>query len=85
MKKIRLRLESLAVESFAANARTGEMGTVRGREATARCGGEDTFYVSCNYSACPLDCSDGCDSSLCGVSNPSACYTCTCPNDTFCC
>jgi hypothetical protein len=82
MKKLKLVLDDLVVESFSLGAgrRTG---TVQGQEVTViNCG--DTFYVSCNVSACPVDCqTDGEWSDCCN--NPSDFYSCafTCdPCDT---
>ena len=89
MKKLQLRLESLSVESFAANEKDGEMGTVHARAATTDCGNE-TMYVSCNYSACPADCTgfntdcctyDPCLSASCGE---DSCYVHTCIYTSCC-
>jgi hypothetical protein len=55
MNKLALRLDDLVVESFATTQPDGRVGTVRGHEVTPACG-TVTRYVSCNFTACPLDC-----------------------------
>ncbi|MBV9110784.1 MAG: hypothetical protein JO306_15345 [Gemmatimonadetes bacterium] len=60
MKKLKLDLGTLEVEGFSSAPPAGALGTVEGQGlsrptvATIVC---DTCHVSCNYTACPVDCS----------------------------
>ncbi len=83
MKKLKLHLEELAVESFIPDRRRGERGTVAGREITQNCG--DTSIctgASCNGS-CYASCGDiNCGSYYCAESWPcggSAGTSCNAP------
>ena len=79
MRKLILDLDNLIVESFEVAESERVRGTVQGNDAptpnctvvTAAC---DTCYVSCNYSACPLDC----DTNTCPIrtSQWTACDNC---------
>jgi hypothetical protein len=83
MKKLALKLDDLAVETFATTGTKGRAGTVQGRDATLHCG-DDTFYVSCNFTACPLDCETfGCNSQTDCCSQDGSCPG-TCNPNTDC-
>ena len=51
MKKLTLRLDDLAVESFVADALEARIGTVEGQDFTLQCGGTDVCTASC-YGTC---------------------------------
>ncbi len=67
MKKLRLDLEGLAVESFDTEPASGDRGTVRGHAeytvfcATPECTGPNG--TSCNWSACHT-CAGSCESDV---------------------
>lgn len=81
MKKLALKLDDLTVETFATAAAQPGPGTVRGRDATLHCE-DETFYVSCNFTTCPLDCE-----TTSGASNPYATNCCSydgsCPGTCY--
>jgi hypothetical protein len=73
MRKLKLRMDDLAVDSFSIAAAEGS-GTVRGREITQNCGGTDycTLGSSCDGS-CYASCGDpDCGSYYCTGDN--SCY-----------
>jgi hypothetical protein len=77
MRKLKLDLDDLMVEAFETVDTPAAEGTVEahGRTITVACG---TCYVSCNYSACPVDCT-GFYSECCSIDGPctpSYDYTC---------
>ena len=75
MRKLRLNLEALQVESFATDADSSRRGTVQGRQSYSGpshitvcpviCGGdpsyEDTCDVSCGYGVCPQTPNTACE------------------------
>jgi hypothetical protein len=72
MRKIQLRLESLAVESFPTAPAAREPGTVEGRELTIGCqsggclpSGDGTCGRSCPFT-CPQTCAVSCQGSCLG-------------------
>ena len=69
MKKLKLDLDALAVESFEADAREGQSGTVAAHVFTAQCGGTNVCTVSCHADTCYASC------------NGNSCISCygTCP------
>lgn len=61
MRKLRIQLGDLQVESFETVGCDGERGTVVGNIVTPKCdtvtgGACDSCFVSCNYTPCPADC-----------------------------
>lgn len=64
MKKLKLELDALSVESFEADAREGRIGTVAAYDFTLQCGGTDLCTVSCNGT---------CDASCGGISCAGTC------------
>ena len=64
MAKLRLDLEAIRVESFAASAEEADAGTVNGHAGSAplnTCAGQRTCYISyCNDSACIDSCLETC-------------------------
>ena len=71
MKKLKLQLDELAVETFATAAKADETGTV---EANVR----PTRYVSCYLTACPLDCTGGLHSDCCTAGTDCCTHEITC-------
>ena len=88
MKKMRLELEELAVESFETAGMPAERGTVQGQEITARCSdflAECTERTcggyTCDGPSCPALSCDACGSYYCATADYScgafSCvYTC---------
>ena len=91
MKKLRLGLESLAVESFdTAVEAEADRGTVRGRDSATGPEEPDTIAATCTCpppntascgGTCDWTCAGGCTAATCGE------YTCaqTCPNTCYIC
>jgi len=94
MKKLRLELDALTVDSFATDGLTREVGTVRGHDVTVvRCstdcdtdgatclGGTCDGAYTCNGEhSCPLSCTD-CGTYYCASGDPS----CTQPSCVYTC
>jgi hypothetical protein len=88
MRKIRLELDALRVETFDTGAGTWDRGTVHGRNPTFDCGPypppEDSVYVcpvptaaaTCNQFTCAYTCGYTCS---CGCTRTYEGWTCTCP------
>jgi len=78
MKKLRLDVESLGVDSFATAAEGGPVGTVRGAGETEIC---SAGPVTCHPTADPCDtCATSC------AGGPwCACLPSGCPKETVCC
>ena len=97
MKKLRLELDDLTVESFATDGLTPEVGTVRAHETLLRCSeGCDTGANTCDGGStcdggdsCVVSCSD-CGTNNCGYTAGVSCgqlscvYTCTSCNPYGC-
>jgi hypothetical protein len=85
MRKLKLRIEALEVESFEAHAGGANRGTVRGNLSAyyELCNADDTWQQSCtceptcNADTC-YNCSAACGSAQCGSGQCSA-NTCTAP------
>jgi hypothetical protein len=78
MKKLRLELDRLAVESFATGEKTISSGTVRGFVTTttqpvgdtqescdATCGGNATIYITCGVSCYSCNMTPDCSQCTC--------------------
>jgi hypothetical protein len=86
MKKLKLRLDDLRVDTFDTSAGRKEKGTVFGEQCTCytqcTCPGCPTCYASCNGScdaSCNGTCGDTCDASCqgtCDYCGPSYANTC---------
>jgi hypothetical protein len=64
MRKLRLDLDELAVQSFATGETEGGRGTVAAQEVTVlRC--NDTGPTGCDINTCPLSCDGACGSYYC--------------------
>ena len=78
MRKIRLQLESLEVDSFDTTARQRAGGTVHVHEQHTW----ETVYASCDtcFPTCPFSCDGSCDSCVntCGESCYGTCFEDTC-------
>jgi hypothetical protein len=63
MKKLKLDLDSLDVQSFASASTAGGRGTVRGNDVTSLdCGGPNTVIAHyCSPGSSPMDCADSAD------------------------
>jgi|GEM_PF-2782953 len=72
MKKLTLKLDDLAVETFSTAGTRARPGTVHGYNPTTDCG-TATRYVSCNFTACPLDCSGFAGTECCTATEPGCC------------
>lgn len=80
MRKLKLEIDSLQVESFEAHAAKGQRGTVRGLLTAyyELCNVDDTWQVSCtceptcNAQTC-YNCSAACGSAHCATNNPALC------------
>lgn len=70
MKKLKLEIEELVVETFTTDGPPQERGTVEGQQ-------RPTLYVSCNWTACPLDCGTGFETECCNSPAETCDYTCT--------
>ena len=92
MRKLTLNPEDLQVESFEPrNAGFGRGTVLPNEDGTLHCG---TLQVSCNHTACPLDCSNGywtdcgCvqtdDEYTCRYTDLDSCSCDSCA-DTYCC
>ncbi len=74
MKKLRLEMDELRVESFATDAAAGEAGTVHGHSYPNAClppsGSDEPFVDTCGYATCAGDtCWQSCGGSCnCGGS-----------------
>lgn len=68
MKKLKLQVDDLAVESFVADAREARIGTVEGHDFTLHCGGSDLCTVSCNGT-----CYGSCDGHTCNTIEYNSC------------
>jgi hypothetical protein len=90
MRKIRLELDALQVETFDTGAGTLNRGTIHGRNHTFEidCGDpppEDSVYVcpvptaaaTCNQLTCAYTCGNTCS---CGCTRTYGGWTCTCPD-----
>jgi hypothetical protein len=70
MKKIRLELDALNVDSFTTEKQTQGQGTVRGHASAYEC----TIYDSCDYTYC--GCGGGSGYNTCGTANTCGiCHT----------
>ncbi|HYW12496.1 MAG TPA: hypothetical protein VE871_11065 [Longimicrobium sp.] len=74
MKKLKLDVDALRVESFGSSvARVPEIGTVMGNDATSLCSGQP----SCQYTVCQNTCycpySTVCGSAACPTVDPARC------------
>ncbi|HEX8242435.1 MAG TPA: hypothetical protein VF541_03020 [Longimicrobium sp.] len=68
MRKLKLDLDNLSVESFSAEPHERpSVGTVRGNEVTPACGDSDVY--SCNNGTCFLSCDTVCGSYYCTPSS----------------
>lgn len=80
MKKLMLRVEELAVESFETSGADGLRGTVRGYGDSSNCS-----YGSPNFTGCDMTCefpcgeSDECTPACPPHVTPGCSQTCTCP------
>jgi hypothetical protein len=95
MRKLKLDPEDLRIESFEAVASPDVRGTVLPNEggtklsdcctaATVNC---DSCYVSCNHSACPMDCEtegDACGPIYVSYEAATCDYVYTCLNQNTC-
>lgn len=90
MRKIRLELDALQVDTFDTGAGTWSRGTVQGRHHTFEYGcGEPppddsldvcpvpTAAATCNQFTCAYTCGDTCN---CGGTRTYGGWTCTCPD-----
>jgi len=78
MKKLKLQIESLAVESFEPHAVAGKRGTVRGQLSAyyELCHVDDTWQQSCTCEpTCNAQTCYNCGSAACGTAN---CGTANC-------
>jgi len=79
MRKVKLQLESLVVETFETSAVEGPGGTVHGHDRTEACTntcGNSCFNTACTcpeYGTCAVSCPDG----SCWISCDGA-FTCIC-------
>lgn len=88
MRRLKLEMDALQVESFDVAHRAGARGTVRGREYTQvpwECDSEP-YEDSINYCAPPptsmFSCAYTCGNSCsCGCTRTQGGYTCTCPDE----
>ncbi len=74
MRKVRLDLESLAVETFSTTGKTGSKGTVLGHDSLGS-------FSGCPSATCPEP-TDGCDDPVLtgfDVNSLSGCAHCVCP------
>jgi hypothetical protein len=83
MKKLKLEIEALAVESFATATSPGEAGTVRGRAELAGAGAYDvprnTPGAECDVIIVPYTQAPSCPYTCAGDTCPGTCVTdCSC-------
>jgi hypothetical protein len=76
MRKLKLHLDALAVESFDTASLLGRPGTVRGNDTTA------TNEVSCYYTVCETDCSCLAASNCCTPDSECCLTDVPCPDPT---
>ena len=78
MRKLKLDLDELAVQTFATDEQPEEAGTVRGLEGSGNLTCDE--WVTCKPQSCPgISCDDGCGSEAYDISCDYSCnYTCTC-------
>ncbi|HEX8694149.1 MAG TPA: hypothetical protein VF746_17135 [Longimicrobium sp.] len=83
MRKLKLDLDQLVVDSFHTASPAPKSGTVFGEQCTCytncTCPGCPTCYASCNGTCdatCPATCAYTCDDASCGCPVGTADYTC---------
>jgi hypothetical protein len=70
MKKLKLNLEDLKVESFETNSSQSKLGTIMGQGGSQGCGPDLPETSQCTRNACP----PGSEQATCNTCNPLWCY-----------
>jgi hypothetical protein len=88
MRKLRLEMDELEVESFEVEAAEKARGTVHGEERSIYCNTDEIANCSnytCDPPSCPAESCGDCGTYYCASADPSctepSCvYSCTCPS-----